>query len=344
MRSLSLARTSSLKFQRLRLSNLQDRRPLRLAGRSLPHGLEALMIRLGIVDFDSSHSVEFTRRFNHVGMDADQIVEGARVVLGCPGTSLMSPERIPGFTEQIRACGVELVETPEEMIGRIDAVLILSICGAAHLERVRPFLEAKIPAYVDKPFACSLADAREIFRLANEHQVPLFSTSAMRFSAEVEAFQKQSALTGPVNGVISYGPAKRADGNPGLFHYGIHAVEILCTLMGTGCRQVSTQYTEGAEVVTCRWEDDRIGVIRGQRQGSTAYGFLAFCENGVIHQAVSARYSYRNLCRQIVRTFETKQPAVPSAATLEVVALIEASLASERSGGSTIELPADLTS
>ena len=36
-------------------------------------------------------------------------VEGARVVLGWPGTSQMSPERIPVFTPQIQACGVESV-------------------------------------------------------------------------------------------------------------------------------------------------------------------------------------------------------------------------------------------
>ena len=50
------------------------------------------MLRLGIVDFDSSHAIEFTRRFNHAGVDGDQCVDGARVEVGCPqlqhGTAL----------------------------------------------------------------------------------------------------------------------------------------------------------------------------------------------------------------------------------------------------------------
>ena len=58
------------------------------------------MIRLGIVDFDTSHVVEFTKRLNHVDVDKEQWVEGAKIVVGCPGESLLSPERIPGFTKQ----------------------------------------------------------------------------------------------------------------------------------------------------------------------------------------------------------------------------------------------------
>ena len=71
------------------------------------------MLRLGIVDFDSSHSIEFTRRFNHCGVDPDQQVQGARVVLGYPGESTISPERIPGFTKEVTGCGVTLVDRPE---------------------------------------------------------------------------------------------------------------------------------------------------------------------------------------------------------------------------------------
>jgi len=71
------------------------------------------MLRLGIVDFDSSHCVEFTRRINGIGVPSDQQVEGARVVLGWPGTSEMAPQRIEGFQPEIAALDVELVEDPE---------------------------------------------------------------------------------------------------------------------------------------------------------------------------------------------------------------------------------------
>ncbi|GAB4149565.1 MAG: Gfo/Idh/MocA family oxidoreductase [Planctomycetaceae bacterium] len=297
------------------------------------------MLRLGIVDFDSSHSIEFTRRFNHVGLSGDEYVQGARVVLGCPGTSEMSPERIPLFTEQVRdEGGVKLVDNPEEMIGDIDAVLILSLCGSAHLERARPFLEAGIPTYIDKPFACNLSDAEEMIRLAQENNATLFHSSGLRFAEEILNFQRASEIHGRLNGVMSYGPAKRAEGNPGLFHYGIHAVSILFALMGPGCESVTTIYTEGAEVVSGRWRDGRIGTLRGNRAGSTAYGFLAFCDNSVENHLVSTRWTYRNLCQQIVNSFTSGVPTVPHECYLEETRFVLASLESERRDGVPIRL------
>jgi predicted dehydrogenase len=296
------------------------------------------MIRLGIVDFDSSHSIEFTRRFNHVGVEADQRVEGARVVAGWPGTSRMGQERIAGFAEQVRACGVELVDSPEAMLGRIDAVLVLSLAGDAHLERVRPFLEAGVPAYVDKPFACSLADAEEMVRLAEANNATLFHASALRYAAEVEAFRESAATLGGLHGAVSYGPAWRDAGNPGLFHYGIHPTAVLFALLGPGCERVWAAASEGTDVVTGAWSDGRIGTLRGGRAGSTAYGFVAFCERAVIHENVSTRYAYRNLCRKIVESFTKKMPDEPNETSLEIVRFVLAAEESGRRGGSPVRL------
>jgi hypothetical protein len=135
---------------------------------------------------------------------------------------------------------------------------------------------------------------------------------------------------------VSYGPAKRAPGNPGLFHYGIHAAEVLFTLMGPGCTQVVTSYTDGAEVVTGQWSGGRVATLRGQRAGSTAYGFLAFCDRGIIHQPLTTRYAYRNLCRQMVETFRTGKPTIPAPETLEIVSFIEAASRSEAAGGAPV--------
>ena len=296
------------------------------------------MIRLGIIDCDSSHSIEFTRRLNHVGLPADQLVQGAQVVCAVAGPSVMSPERVPIFTSQLESCGVELLDRPEDVIGRVDAVLVLSVCGAVHRERVEPFLRAGLPAYVDKPFACTLADAEAIFGLAAENNVAVWSSSAMRFSQELLDFAAKTSLYGAVQGALSYGPAKLADGNPGLFHYGIHPVEMLFTLMGPGCEQVRCDWTEGAETVTGHWADGRLGTVRGTRTGATYYGAVAFCDNSVVTIPASARYGYRNLCREIVRAFETGQPPVPPEQTLEIVRFVLAAEQSRQSAGQSVRL------
>lgn len=296
------------------------------------------MLRLGIVDFDSSHCIEFTRRFNHVGLSPDQYVEGARVVAGWPGTSEMAPQRIDGFREQVAAAGVDLVGAPEELIGRVDAVLILSLCGSAHRDRVRPFLEAGVPAFVDKPFACSIADADDMVDQAEKSGTLLLHASALRFSSSVAALRDQIARVGPLQGLITYGPAKRDPFNPGLLHYGIHAIEVLYALMGTGCESVSCTHSEGSDIVTGRWRDGRLATLRGSRAGATAYGAVAFCEHAVLSQPISTYDAYTNCCREIVRAFTEARPLVAHAELREVTRFALTALESEQTAGTRLSL------
>jgi len=74
------------------------------------------MLRLGMLAGDSGHTVEFSRRLNHVGIDAEQWVEGARVVAAVETTSRIDPDNIPGYVEQLRLCGVELLPRIEDLM------------------------------------------------------------------------------------------------------------------------------------------------------------------------------------------------------------------------------------
>jgi predicted dehydrogenase len=298
------------------------------------------MIRLGIVDFDTSHAVEFTKRLNHVGIAEDQWVEGARVVAGVPGRSEIAPEVIPRNLETLKGYGIAILDDPAELFGKIDAVLIEAVDGSVHLRRAMPFLEKGMPTYVDKPFACSMADAKAMAGLAMEKHVPLMSSSSLRYAPEVIASQGGKGPSGEILGVSTYGPAPTHPRNPGLFHYGIHPVEMLFTLMGAGCRRVSCLRTPGAEVVTGVWDDGRVASVRGIRDGKQDYGFTVFGKKGVVTQGVSTRYIYRELLKQIVGMFETRQAPIDLRETLEIVAFIEAARKSAEANGSPVDLPA----
>jgi hypothetical protein len=284
------------------------------------------MIRLGILDFDTSHAVEFTRRLNQVGTDKEQFVEGAKIVVGCPGESVLSPERIAGFAEQLRKYGVPLVDRPAEMIGKVDGMLIEAVDGGVHYERAKPFLEAGLPCFVDKPFTCSVADARKIIDLAEKKKLPVFSSSSLRYAPELVEYLADPKH-GRVLGCVVYGPASdspKPDRNPGLFHYGIHAVEMLYTVMGPGCQWVTSTHEKGVDVVTGHWQDGRVATVRGIRAGAAPYGIVGFAEKGVQTVSVGTKFIYRELLKQIVEMFKTGKPPVDPSVTLEVVAFIEA--------------------
>lgn len=300
------------------------------------------MIRLGVVDFDSSHSVEFAKRLNHKGTPEDQWVEGAQVVMGCSlPSAITEKEKVDEYVRVFRdELGLPLVSRPEEMIGKIDGVLIESVDGSVHLERARPFLAAGIPTYIDKPFTCSVADAKEIIRLAGRKKTPIFTASSLRYAPELVDFKNSENMTGRVIGCDAYSPASLHPRNPGLFHYGIHGVETLMAVMGPGCKKVSCVTQPGADVVTGQWSDGRIGTLRGLRDGTHSYGFTAFCEKKVAPVPLGTRYIYRELLKKIVEMFQTGRTPLDPAQSLEIVAFIEAALHSGRDGGAEKALAA----
>lgn len=291
------------------------------------------MIRLGIVDFDTSHVVEFTKRLNHLEIAEEQWVEGAKVVAGFRGTSnIVEEERIQQYTDTLFGFGIELVDRPEDLIGKVDGVLVESQEGGVHLERARPFLEAGMSCYVDKPFACSSADAKEMVRLAEENGCTLFSSSSLRYGLEVVEAQEDESV-GKIIGATCWSPASLHPNNPGLFHYGIHAVEPLYAFLGPGCREVSCAFSEGVEVTVGVWDDGRIGTVRGTRAGAHGYGFTVWGEKGVRTGGINAGYIYRELLKNVVAMFTTGEPPLDPRVTVEIVAFIEAAMKSAELGG-----------
>ncbi len=289
------------------------------------------MIKLGILDFDTSHVVAFTKRLNHKDITKDQWVDGAQVVIGCPGESKLEPKKIPEYTEKMKKLDVPLVDKPEAMIGKVDGMLIESVEGTPHYERAKPFLEAGIPCFIDKPFTCSLADANKIADLAEKKKTPVFSSSALRYAPDLVQFVNDDKH-GKIQGVLTWGPAPTHERNPGLYHYGIHPVEVLYTLMGPGCQHVTCTHEKDVDVVTGVWKDGRVATVRGLRPYGD-YGFIAFTEKGVKQVSIGTQFIYRELLKKIVEFFEKKKAPLEVAVTVEMMAFIEAALASQNNHG-----------
>ncbi|MEM2612915.1 MAG: Gfo/Idh/MocA family oxidoreductase [Nitrososphaerota archaeon] len=297
------------------------------------------LIRIGIIGFNTSHAVEFTKRINCAGISEDQWVYGAKVIMGYPGgpSSFASEEVIAQRTQTLRELGVEIVNSPEEMIGKIDAVMIEQQEGGSHLETARPFLERGIPSFIDKPLACSVSDAKKIFELARLHNTPVFSSSSLRYALEIQELKSKKDL-GEILGAETYSPATLHPKNPGLFNYGIHGIEMLYAIMGTGCETVRCIHREGWDVVLGVWRDGRVGIFRGMRKGPYSYGFTAFCERGIVSSSINTQYIYRELLKRVIDMFRTREMPVAPEETIEIMAFIEAALKSANGESKEIKL------
>src|SRR5580658_9604021 len=141
-------------------------------------------IRLGIIGTDTSHVIAFTKILND--SSSPDYVPGARVVAAYKGGSPdveSSYKRVDQFAEELRTkWKVEFVSDISTLCRKVDGVLLESGDGRVHLEQIKPVLAAHKSVFIDKPLASTLADAREIARLAKEAGVPWFSSSSLRFS------------------------------------------------------------------------------------------------------------------------------------------------------------------
>jgi predicted dehydrogenase len=293
-------------------------------------------LRVGIIGLDTSHVVAFTRVMN--GPKAPAELAGIRVVAAYPGGSpdvASSRDRVGGFTAELRdKFQVAIVDSIDDLLARVDVVLLESVDGRPHLDQVRPVLRAHKPVFIDKPLAGSLADAVEIVRLADETHTPCFSSSSLRFGPEVVALKNDPKI-GPIQGCETYSPCALEEHHPDLFWYGIHGVEMLYTLMGTGCDKVSRAQTKDTELVTGVWKDGRIGTFRGLR-GRSGYGALVFGAKGIVPGGGSG--GYEPLLVEIGKFFRTGKAPVSLQETLELLAFMEAADESKRQGGAPVSI------
>ena len=292
--------------------------------------------RVGIIGLDTSHSVAFTKLLNDPAVGPD--LAGYRVVAAYPHGSKdieTSVSRIPKYTEEVKGFGVEVVESIEELLKKVDVVMLETNDGRLHLEQAIPVLKAGKPIFIDKPVAASLSDAIAIFEAAKEYNVPVFSSSSLRYAKNVQEI-RQGKVVGKVLGADTFSPAKLEKTHPDLFWYGIHGVEMLFAIMKTGCKSVTRTSTEDMDVVVGSWKDGRIGTYRGGRTGKMGYGGNAFGEEGVAE--IGPYEGYRPLLVEIVKFFRTGKAPVSPEETLEIYAFMEAADESKRRGGQLVTL------
>lgn len=291
-------------------------------------------IKIGIIGFDTSHVTAFTRLLND---PTDPMhVPGAKVVAGFPSASediQSSISRRDGFVREMREqFGVETVDSIEELLTGVEAILLESVDGRRHLAEATPVIKARKPLFIDKPLAANYAHASAIVRLAQEHDCPLFSSSSLRFDANISAARQDPRL-GQVMACDAFTSAFLEPTNPGLFWYGIHGVEILYSFMGTGCLSVQCHHTENYDFVVGHWPDSRIGTVRGTRCGAGDFGATIYGTDAVTQVTYSREVPfYRQLLREVVPFLAGSPSPVPLSETLEIMAFMQAAYSSQTHG------------
>ncbi|TMV14353.1 gfo/Idh/MocA family oxidoreductase [Paenibacillus thermoaerophilus] len=292
------------------------------------------LLRIGIIGLDTSHSVAFTELLNRE--EHPHHVPGGRVTVAYPGGSPdfpLSIGRVEGFTKRMKEeFGVEIVDSPEAVAAKCDALLLESSDGRVHAEQFAAIAPYGKPVFVDKPLAVTSADARLIAELAERNGIPVMSSSALRYA--VPLVQALAAEESPVSGIDAYGPMDIEPTQGGLFWYGIHTVEMVYAALGPGCVEVIARANESHDVVTGVWADGRIATIRGNRIGNYRFGAILHRASGSQPVDVSAtpKPYYASLLEQVIGMFRTGAAPLAMAETLEVIRFVEAANESRETG------------
>ncbi len=290
-------------------------------------------LRIGIIGCDTSHVTAFTETLNNP--EAKSHVPGGKVVAAYKGGSSDIPSsisRVEGYSKTLaEKYQVKFYDRIEDMCKDVDAVLLESVDGRPHLEQVKPVLQARKPVFIDKPMAASLSEVREIFGLAKEKKVPVFSSSGLRFARNTQAVR--NGLIGKVYYAETYGPCELEPHHPDLFWYGVHGTESLFTIMGTGCETVQRQTTPDGKIeVAGTWGGGRKGVFREDK------GFHGLAKGEKGETAAGSFDGYEPLVAAIMRFFQTGVAPVQPEETLEIFAFMEAADESKSKGGAPVRI------
>jgi len=221
--------------------------------------------------------------------------------------------------------GITLVtDSPGELLGAVDGVLICDDMTEQHQKRAPLFLEAGLPTFIDKPLSRDPQEAEELLALAERHGTPVMSCSALRYSTEYAALD-QEAL-GEIMTVISVGPNE-------LVFYGIHACEFLHAVMGPGVKSVRNFGDAERNHVLLDYGDGRVGVMVVREDIAYTFRATLLGTAGSVHLTIDDGAGfYQEMLRQFIGMVRTGQMPVPPSSTLEIIRILDAAVRSRETG------------
>ena len=255
-------------------------------------------------------------------------IPGARVThICCTGDG--------GFTaEHVAQCSLipHVVSRPEDVIGKVDAVIVATDNGAEHVARARPFVEAGLPVFVDKPLADNAPDLK-VFQEWVDAGKPIMSSSCMRYAKEFTPYRLSTHELGALRFVSITTPKSWE-------RYGIHALEGIYPILGPGFISARNTGTVDRNVVhlTHRCGADVVVVASADMYGS--FGCLQLC--GTVGHAeaafVDSFYSFKAQLVAFIDYLRTGVRPFPFSETVELMRMVIAGIRSRDECGRDVRL------
>lgn len=235
------------------------------------------------------------------------------------------PSEAPMVAEAARIDNV--VEQPEEVIGQVDAVIIATDDGADHVRRAKPFIEAGLPVFIDKPLATTVEELRQ-FRQWHAGGARILSSSGLRYAKELPGLHGGEWLW--MNALT----AKTWE------RYGIHILEPTFVILGPGFEEVRCEHQPGADVVWLRHQCGTQLNLAAMTEAVGASGVFNAYGKGE-HRAIRTKDTYsafRGQLLAVTKWFRDGRDPYPFAHTEELMAVVIGGIRSRENGGVKIKI------
>lgn len=245
----------------------------------------------------------------------------------------------PAEAPQVAAASLigHIVAKPEDVIGQVDAAIISTDDGDDHIRRVKPFIEAGLPVFVDKPMATNIADLRQFVQW-HRAGATILSTSGMRYAPEMRLSDAQQTQIGELRWITSF-TCKTWE------RYGIHALEAVEPLLGPGFLSVQAESDTAGDVVHLTHKSGIRVTIGAIHDAYGSFGAVhLYGTKGQIPLRLTDTYrAFRSQLVAFIDMLNTGNRPLPFDETVELMAVIIAGRRSREQGGARVQI-ADILS
>ena len=226
-----------------------------------------------------------------------------------------------------------IVKHPREMLGKVDAVMCDHRHPKYHLKSVWPFVEAGIPAFVDKPFCYRAAEGKEFLDMAKKKGTPVTSFSVLPHYGSFKRFKKRVGELGAILSATSFGPADLKSKWGGIFFYGIHQVDIMLHAFGYDVKAVLVTKSGQNATGQLIYPNGLIATMALIKEGCPGFGISAVGTQGAVSMPIKGDKSpYLNGVKTFTTMFKTGKEPLTYEQMLRPVQVLEALDKSVKSG------------
>ncbi|MCK5462854.1 MAG: Gfo/Idh/MocA family oxidoreductase [Bacteroidales bacterium] len=231
------------------------------------------------------------------------------------------------------ASGIEkVVDRAEEMIGQVNAILLARDDPEYHVTMAKPFIDADIPVFIDKPLAIT-SDDLAYFTGQNEKGKFIMSSSSMRYSFECRTVKTELALLGKIE-------LATVIGTKDWVKYGIHMLEALFALLNDPIA-VSVQHISesGKDIVLIKFKNGLLATVHLFMDIRATFQLSLFGRDGWRLVEIKDSYSmFKENINEFIRSVREGQARLAFEKTENIIRTLIGAQDSLECGGKTIHL------